>query len=182
MSVSLLSRGQRRTAGFSLLEVILALAILGGALAVLGRIIQIGVRTARESRGRVAAQLQCQSILAEIACGLRPPEPTAPAPVEYPDPEYDWMYTVEAEPTEMDGVLAVRVTVYENRPLETGPIRVSLVQWIVDPQFEAEMAGAEEEATGDTAESGTMQGEANANPGTGGSAASPGGSNSGGSR
>lgn len=143
--------------GLSLLEVILALAILGGSLAILGNALQTGARAARKSRGRLAAQLQCRSVLEEIVAGIRLPEPMSATPVEWPDAEYDWLYTIEAEPTDRDGLLVVRVTVFENKPPEQGPIRVSLVRWVIDPQFAAEAANSTAgTTTGDTARSGAL--------------------------
>ena len=52
--------------GFSLLEVILALAILIGILAVLSELVGLGVRNARVARAMTQAQLLCESKLAEI--------------------------------------------------------------------------------------------------------------------
>ncbi len=165
---------RRRHGGFSLLEVILALAILGGSLAILGNIIRIGTRSAREARGKIAAELQCQSILTEIAAGIRPSDMMQPTPVDYPDPEYAWMYTVESQAAEMEGLLVIRVTVFENKPLEADPIRVSLVRWMIDPELEAEAAAADEQAgqTGDTAESGSLD-QGTADPAGGSSSGSP---------
>ena len=52
--------------GFSLLEILLALAILGGALAILSRTVDTGMIAARESRDLSAARILCQTKLAEI--------------------------------------------------------------------------------------------------------------------
>lgn len=163
--------------GFSLLEIILALAILGGALAVLGSIVQVGTRTAKQARGRVAAELQCQSILTEIVAGLRPAEPVQSSLVDFPDPEYIFLYSVEVQPADMEGMLVVRVSVFEDRPPEQNPIRVSLVRWMIDPEVEAEAEAADEQAaaqTGDTADSGTLD------SGNGGGASTSGGATGGG--
>ena len=144
--------------GLSLLEVILALAILGGALAVLGSIVRVGTRSARHARGRVSAGLHCKSIMAEITAGIIPVEPMQPGALSVPDPEYDWMYSIDVEPTEMEGMLAVRVDVIENKPLTASPISTFLVRWVLDPSFLAEAAAADAEAssqTGDTAPDGS---------------------------
>jgi len=52
--------------GFSLLEILLALAILGGSLAILSSIASTGVSSAREARDLTVARLLCQSKLSEL--------------------------------------------------------------------------------------------------------------------
>jgi general secretion pathway protein I len=126
--------GAGRT-GFSLLEVILALAIFAGAVAVLGELARNGMESTRIVRDLTCAQLICESKLAEIAAGIVPPEPVSPAPVEdLADPnQLGWLYSVEVATTEIDGLLAVRVTVTQDLPEERRPVHCSLVRWMVDP-------------------------------------------------
>ncbi|MCH5374492.1 MAG: type II secretion system GspH family protein, partial [Planctomycetes bacterium] len=59
--------------GLSLLEVILAVAILGLGLAIIGELIRNGTRQAEEVRFLTAAQLLCESKLEEVAAGVVPP-------------------------------------------------------------------------------------------------------------
>ncbi|MBW8884274.1 MAG: prepilin-type N-terminal cleavage/methylation domain-containing protein, partial [Planctomycetia bacterium] len=47
--------------GLSLMEVILAIAILGGALAMIGQLIRIGSRSAAEARDLTMSQLYAES-------------------------------------------------------------------------------------------------------------------------
>ena len=96
--------------------------------------------------------------MAEITAGIIPIEPMQPGALSVPDPEYDWMYSIDVEPTEMEGMLAVRVDVFENKPLTASPISTFLVRWVLDPSFVAEAAAADAEAssqTGDTAPDGS---------------------------
>ncbi len=123
----------------SLLEVILALAILGGSMAVLGEIVRSGSRCASEAKALVYAQLHCDSIMAEITSGLRYPDPISGAQLELVDFEYNWLYTIEVQPTDRDGLLAVRVTVMENKAALDAPIQFSIVRWMVDPEYEAQL-------------------------------------------
>ena len=133
--------------GFSLLEVILALAILAGAVAVLGELARLGIRNARAARYTTQAQLLCESKLAEITAGITMPEPVQGAPcenvVDPADPR--WLYTIEVQPVDEQGLVAVRVSVKQDLPPENRPIGCSLVRWIVDPGVEmSEEAAAEE--------------------------------------
>lgn len=128
--------------GFSLLEVILALTILGGAIAVLGELSRLGMRNAERARDLTQAQLLSESKLAEITSGLAPPEPEQGAPVEPIDEEEDeepeWQYSVEVTSVGEDGLLEVRVTVTKDLPTEQRPVEFTLVRWMVESSGEGE--------------------------------------------
>jgi hypothetical protein len=119
------------------------LAILAGALAVLGELASRSMRNAEVARATSEAQLLCETKLAEIAAGITPPDPVPDTPwqgaseleIETND---EWRYSVEVESTGLDGLLAVRVTVTQDRPAEKKPVSVSLVRWVVDPGLETE--------------------------------------------
>jgi len=132
-----------RREGLTLLEVILALAILAGSLAVLGELAGRSMRNAEVARATSEAQLLCETKLAEIAAGITPPNPLSDAPWQSAsdleiETNEEWRYSVEVESTNLDGLLAVRVTVSQDRPPQKKPLSVSLVRWIVDPGLEAE--------------------------------------------
>jgi len=116
--------------GFSLLEVILALAILTGAIAVIGELVRIGTRNAEAARDLTRAQLLCESQLAEIASGLATAEAVTMSPC--PD-DQDWLYSVAVESTAETGIVAVRVTFTRNLPNQQQPLEFSMVQWMPDP-------------------------------------------------
>jgi general secretion pathway protein I len=129
----------RYSKGFSLLEVILALAILTGAIAILGELARIGLRHAAAARDLTRAQLLCESKLAEITSGIVYPTAVQSAPF---DDEYmltdniRWLYTIEQQTVDQDGLIAVRVTVTQDLPPERRPLSFSLTQWIPDPNLE----------------------------------------------
>jgi len=132
-----------RREGLTLLEVILALAILAGSLAVLGELAGRSMRNAEVARATSEAQLLCETKLAEIAAGVTPANPVPDSPWQSAaDLEIEtneaWRYSVEVESTDLDGLLAVRVTVSQDRPPEKKPVSVSLVRWIPDPALAAE--------------------------------------------
>ena len=127
-----------KKAGFSLLEVILALAILAGALAVLGEASRQALRNAAVARDLARAQLLCENKLAEIVTGITPAEPADKTPfdatVELLDPdEPAWLYSIATETTDEPGLILVRVTVTRDLPPEQHPIEFSLVRWMADP-------------------------------------------------
>ncbi len=155
-------RTTRASGGFSLLEVILALAILTGAIAVLGEIGRLGIENARICRKTTRAQLMCESKMAEITSGITPATMVTEADFEYEgemgsltsdDDEIGWLYSIAIEPTEVEGLAAVRLRVWEKVAEEKHPVEVSLVRWIPDPALESSAAyGAEETSSGGTGE------------------------------
>lgn len=132
----------RRLSGFSLLEVILALAILAGAIAVLSEVSGIGMRNARLARDLTYAQLLCESKLAELVAGVEPLEAKQSVPLGTvsDSSEPDWLYSVEIHPTQQEGLLEVCVTVVKDQPPEMRPAQFSLVRWMLDPEAAASEA------------------------------------------
>ncbi len=128
------SSGASRS-GFSLLEIILALAILAGAIAVLSEVTRLGLENTRVARDMTRAQLLCESKLAEITAGITPAESVEETPYETLDGETepDWLYSVEVNLTGEEGLLEVRVRVTKDLPPQKRPVEVSLVRWIRDP-------------------------------------------------
>ncbi len=143
------SRSPRR--GFSLLEIMLALAILGGSLAILSRIAETGTSAAREARDLSVARLLCQSKLSQIlldaSAGISPQgSPMAPLEAFDSQSTTPFYFSVDVQPGQLDGLLAIRVTV-EAQHLNGGPptATFSLDRWMIDPALGLEAAEEEEE-------------------------------------
>jgi prepilin-type N-terminal cleavage/methylation domain-containing protein len=145
-------RPYRSRRGFSLLEILLALAILGGSLALLSQIAETGTAAAREARDLSVARMVCQTKLTELlldtTAGI-PPLSVPPSEV----PSFDsqsttaFLYSVDVQQAPLDGLLAIQVNVEATNP-NGGPslATYSLVRWIVDPALGLEQLEAEEEA------------------------------------
>jgi len=120
--------------GFSLLEVILALAILGGAVAVLGEAARLALRNAAYARDMARAQLLCESKLSEIVGGVTPAEPVSRAVIarSTDSGEPAWLYSIETTTLAEEGLLSVRVSVTRDLPAEQHPVTFSLVRWIAN--------------------------------------------------
>jgi prepilin-type N-terminal cleavage/methylation domain-containing protein len=118
--------------GFSLLEVVLAAAILAGAIVVLGEAARHAMRNAEAARDLASAQLLCESRLAEIVSGVLPAESVqnVPIPTGLDPTEPAWVYSVEVEQLDVEGLTAVRVTVARDLPAEKQPLQFSLVRWM----------------------------------------------------
>jgi prepilin-type N-terminal cleavage/methylation domain-containing protein len=146
--------------GFSLLELMLALAILGGSLAILSRIVDTGVSAAIESRSLAQARMACQAKLSELlldaASGIQP-QAVVSVPIEPFDSSSTspMNYSVDVGAAPIDGLLMIRVTVQvQNDSASASLASCSLTRWLVDPALGLEAAEAEEKAAleGDTDE------------------------------
>lgn len=128
------TRPRRARDAFTLLEIILSLAILCGAIATLGELSRLGMRQAERARDLSRAQLLCQSKMAEITAGLTAAESQEGVPFEATEdePESEWLYSIEVNPASEEGLLEVRVTVTKDLPETRRPVEFSLVRWIVD--------------------------------------------------
>ncbi len=138
--------------GFSLLEVILALAILTGAIAVLGELGRLGLHNARIARDTTQAQLLCESKLAEIAAGITVPEPVNGAKFEtiVGDGDIAWLYSIETADVDQQGLVAARVTVAQDLPAEKRPVEFSLERWVIDTASTSYTGSTSEESATET--------------------------------
>ncbi len=140
--------------GFSLLEILLSLAILGGALAVLSQIAGTGGDAAREARDLVMARIICQSKLSEMLLTRTVPTSVVSMPVTSIDSESltEFVYSIQVQPGQLQGILAVRVQVDAVNPGGGVPlVSFSLDRWMVDPTLDLEGAEAEELAAQEAA-------------------------------
>jgi type II secretion system protein I len=119
---------------FTLLEVILALAILAGSLAALGEVMRMADRNAALTRDETQAQIVASSVMDELAAGAR-----ALAAVDRGvfDPEWDpqWLYSIATEPTAYAELLAVRVLVEQQLAAPLQPARFELTRWLPNPDY-----------------------------------------------
>jgi general secretion pathway protein I len=141
-------RGRRRVrarqVAMTLLEVILAIAILGGSLAVLGEIVRAGTRAAREAKILSTAQLLADSLTAEICASTTTPETTDGVVDDFGGTR--WTYTMQVEQVGQQGLLGIMVTVREDLDQSLQPTTFTLVRWMIDPQTELELETAAAEA------------------------------------
>jgi type II secretion system protein I len=145
--------------GFSLLEVILALAIAAGSIAILGEASRLALRNAEIARDLARAQLLCESKLAEITTGVITPDAVSKARFDETttasiDPnESAWLYSIETEQTDEEGLIAVRVTVTRDLPEGKHPVRFSLVRWVRDPNYTPPTASSQDSGSGGSSNS-----------------------------
>jgi type II secretory pathway pseudopilin PulG len=140
--------------GTTILEVLLALLILGGAIAILGELSRNSFRNARDAQNMTQAELLAESILAKVRIGIIEMESAFDVPVTNAVNGNDtiadtnavtegslsgilWLYTLEITNLDDDGLVELAVTVRQNLPEEQQPVTCRLVRWFaIEPETE----------------------------------------------
>lgn len=128
--------GNRPQSGFSLLEMLLALAILGGSLGILSTIAMQGTDAAREAEHLAQARLIAQSQLAVILVSDQQPATIPATPVAAVDSgsTTSFQYQVDVAMAPIQGMLAIRITVTALDPDGGTPIATyAITRWMIDP-------------------------------------------------
>lgn len=135
--------------GFSLLEIMLALAIFGGAMAVLSGLIDTGVRAAIEAQDLSRAQMLCESQLEQFLMQTGTPVSVPEAVLDTGDPSRVWSYMIEVVPSPAANIHVVRVTVRAAPPgLSNGQeASYSLIRWMPDPSLNLDVPVSTETTT-----------------------------------
>ena len=115
---------------FTLLEIILALAILAGALAALGEVMRAASRNAAQSRDETEAHIVAASIMDELLSGARTLAPVSQQTYDGAL-ENGWLYSITFEDTGFVELVGVRVVVEQATELQ--PDRFELVRWLPNP-------------------------------------------------
>lgn len=135
------TRSHQAHSGLSLLEVLLAIAILGGAMIVITQLLNLGYRSAVEARMRTEAALLCDTKMAELAAGVLPLSGTSGEAIEE---NPNWNYSVSIENASQVGLLAVTVTVSQNNVANQTPMSLSIVRLMPDPEYDPAATEASE--------------------------------------
>ena len=120
--------------GFSLLEIILALAILAGSLAALGEVMRLADQNAALTRDETQAQILASSVMDELVAGARTLAAVNQAPLDY-EMEEPWLHSILIEQTGYVELVAVRVLVEQQLDPLLQPARYELVRWLPNPDY-----------------------------------------------
>ncbi|MHB8902573.1 MAG: prepilin-type N-terminal cleavage/methylation domain-containing protein [Thermoguttaceae bacterium] len=136
------ARTRTARGGFSLLEVVLSLAILGGSMAVLGEAVRLAMENARVARDLTDAQLYCESKMAELEAGILTTDPVTDAQIE---PMMDsslesgglsqdtgWLYSIETEVVDDQGLVLVYLSVYQDPATVKKPVTFTMSRMFLD--------------------------------------------------
>lgn len=138
--------------GFTLLEVILALAILAGSMAAVGEVMRLADQTATLSEGETQAQILASSIMDEVACGARPLD-EVDQEILVGDSDPQWEYSIAVEDSSMDELVAVRVLVQQKLDARLTPPRFELVRWMPNPNYTSSTSTSESDSTSSSSSS-----------------------------
>lgn len=136
-SNSFLNRGRHGSRGLTLLEVILALAILGVACAFMAQAMQLATSNAIEAQRQAQGELAAESIMSELVAGIIPLQPTSTwAPVGVSASSSNWSYMVQIVPCEVQHMVGIQVMVRDDANMEsTRPADLSVIRWVIDPSL-----------------------------------------------
>ena len=168
--------------GISLMEVVLALAILGIASAYLAQAMQIAAQNAVRAQRLTQAELVAESVMNQVIAGVIPAQPANWSPYTSASSSSNWNYSLSIVAAEMQGTIGIQVGVQEQVPgaaIGLQPADLIATRWIIDPALGLDTPPAEEPAgekstasgqSGQTAAQGQSGGQ-----GTGGSTGAAGG-------
>lgn len=140
----------------TLMEVIIALAVLAGCAAVLSQLVDLGQRNATRAIETTEAAVACENVMQELLAGIRPWETTAREPV---DRFSSFDCEIEIVPLEQSSLEAATVSVFvTDAPVEAlaesaAPVRAEatttmpadeypvyrLVRWVFRPVSSSEL-------------------------------------------
>jgi general secretion pathway protein I len=154
-------RHRQKRAGFTLLEIILSLAILAGALAALGEVMRAADRSASAAEDETRAQILAASVMDELVAGSRELAATDNAAVSSTD-DPPWACSIAVDQTGYDELVAVRVRVQQQIEARLQPASYELVRWLPNPNFTmpdtSQQTGTSTTSTSSSSSSGASSG------------------------
>jgi general secretion pathway protein I len=151
--------------GFTLLEIILALAILAGSLAALGEVMRLAGQTAALTEGETQAQILAASVMDELASGARQLSENS-----WTDSNSDpaWQCSIAIEDTGYQQLVAVRVSVAQQLDARFQPARFELVRWLPNPDYTPPDTSDQSNSTTNSTSSSTTGSSTTGSSGSGG--------------
>ncbi|MEX1042838.1 MAG: prepilin-type N-terminal cleavage/methylation domain-containing protein [Pirellulaceae bacterium] len=134
--------------GFSLLEVVLAFAIMAVSFTMLSQLVATGYRNAREAQSLTDAQMIAQNVMEEFSLGMLSQTPVANVPVAMdngllttPGTEVpEWEYSIDWEPAPVEGLVMVLVRVNRANVTQAAYYdSFELARWAPDPMLNDQM-------------------------------------------
>ena len=136
----------RQRRGLSLLEVMLAIAIMGGSLAVIGELVRTGSTAALRCQEVTTGQMLCENLINEVVIGMRPMTAGSGTFPDYPE----WNYSLNIEPADQAGLVVIIGTV-GHEDGSSNPYLLQMFRWAIDPTLkyppEEELLEDEESTT-----------------------------------
>src|SRR5947209_5370596 len=122
----------------SLLEVLVALAVLLFALIAIGRLLSFGADRALDVQDQARGTELCQSQLDRVVAGVVPLSSQSDVPC---DEDPDWNWSLTADQGSVNGLWTVSVRVSRQRP-DGSRVEVVLNRMLVDPTLRGNLSSA----------------------------------------
>ncbi len=135
MNMPLATADRHSPDGFTLIEVILALAILAGSVVVLGQVMRLASRNAADAHAETRAQILAATKMDEILSRMVPQEEAVREPLDV-EGVVPWVYSVTITDTTFEGVTAIEVLVEQELEKQFHPARYRLIRWQADTETE----------------------------------------------
>ena len=127
----------RHREAFTLMEVIIALGVLGMSMAAIGTLVQIGGQNALQARLLTTAQFLAESKLSEVKAGILSPTATGPIPFPPTETMEPFQYTIRSQAIDSQGMLlAVEILVEHITEAGSLSLQHSVTTWMIDPAVE----------------------------------------------
>ncbi len=145
----------KRPAGLSLLEVILALAILGVACTFMAQAMRLATDNALAAQRQAQAELAAESVLSQVVAGIIPMQPNAVwTPVGTSASTSNWSYMIGQVNCEVQNMVGIQIMVKDMTNQDTTtPADLSVIRWVIDPTLGLD-APPTTDSTGQTGQSG----------------------------
>jgi hypothetical protein len=114
--------------------VVLALAILAGALAALGEVMRLADQNAAAATDESQAELLAESVMSELQVGARPLTAVNNASLAV-EAEPPWALSIAIDQTDFQELVAVRVRVAQQLASQLEPAYCELVRWFPNPDY-----------------------------------------------
>jgi len=128
-------RHKKAASGLTLLEVILALTILGIACAFMAQAMQLATTNAIAAQRQAQAELAAESIMSQVVAGVIPMQPTSAwTPVGTSTSTSTWSYMLQLVPCEAENMVAIEVAVRDETDQNLDRAAdLSVIRWVIDP-------------------------------------------------
>ena len=124
-------------AGFTLMEILVSITILGLSMVAINGLVSIGARNAREAQVLTTSQFLAESKLSEVKTGLLSPNSTGKMPFTPEETIEPFTFEVQSQSMGTDGqLMAIRVVVEFTPEDGTRPLIYQLDTLMIDPQIE----------------------------------------------
>lgn len=138
--------GSETRQGISLLEVVLALAILAVASAYLAQSMHIAAVNAQRAESQTQAEIVAESVMNQIVAGVLPTQSVSWTAYVNPNPfgssaaltnDSQWLYSISSLATEVQGLLGIEVAVNQviTGQTDDGLADFFITRWIIDPSL-----------------------------------------------